>query len=137
LAQNEGGISFWLPGLFGSLAAAPQVPGWALGIVNYYANVSATGNVGAAREVTIGRLNPSKAKRLDSLRVAREKSRHGLRHAQEKGVRSWVSNYPKEGAMIVWLVLVLTGFSAGADSPRMMHVGNFTSFADCEKTPHL
>jgi hypothetical protein len=56
---DEGGISFWLPALFGSLAAAPQVPGWALGIVNYYANVSATGNVAAAREVTIGRLNPT------------------------------------------------------------------------------
>ena len=26
---DEGGISMWLPGLFGSIAAAPQVPGWA------------------------------------------------------------------------------------------------------------
>ena len=43
--------------------------------------------------------------------------------------RARLSNHPKEGAMIVWLVLVLTGL----DSPRMMHVGNFTSFADCEK----
>jgi len=47
--------------------------------------------------------------------------------------RARLSNHPKEGAMIVWLVLVLTGFSPGSDSPRMMHVGNFTSFADCEK----
>jgi hypothetical protein len=56
---DEGGISFWLPGLFGSLAAAPQVPGWAVAVVNYYSNVSAAGNVAAAREVTIGKLNPS------------------------------------------------------------------------------
>jgi hypothetical protein len=25
---DEGGISFWLPGTFGSLAAVPQQPGW-------------------------------------------------------------------------------------------------------------
>jgi hypothetical protein len=56
---DEGGLSFWLPGLFGSLAAAPQVPGWAAGIVYYHPSVSAAGNVAAAREVTIGKLNPT------------------------------------------------------------------------------
>jgi len=30
---DEGGVGFWLPGLFGSLAAAPQVPGWSLGMI--------------------------------------------------------------------------------------------------------
>jgi len=43
--------------------------------------------------------------------------------------------------MIVWLVLVLTGFSPGSDSPRMMHVGNFASFLIARKlrrrTRHL
>jgi hypothetical protein len=56
---DEGGVGFWLPGQFGSLAAAPQVPGWAVGIVNFYTSVNASGNVAAAREVTIGKLNPS------------------------------------------------------------------------------
>ncbi len=28
-SADEGGISFWLPGTFGSLAAAPGTPGWA------------------------------------------------------------------------------------------------------------
>ena len=56
---DEGGISFWLPGLFGSLAAAPQVPGWAVGIVYYHTSVSAEGDVAAAREVIIGRLSPT------------------------------------------------------------------------------
>src|ERR1700685_4053899 len=51
---DEGGISFWLPGQFGSLAAAPGVPGWALGLINYYTSVSASGAVAAAREVTLG-----------------------------------------------------------------------------------
>ena len=27
---DEGGVSFWLPGLFGSFAAAPGTPGWAV-----------------------------------------------------------------------------------------------------------
>jgi hypothetical protein len=36
---DEGGVSFWVPGLFGSLAAAPQVPGWRFAAINYYTNV--------------------------------------------------------------------------------------------------
>jgi hypothetical protein len=56
---DEGGVSFWLPGQVGILAAAPQQPGWALAIINYYASVNAGGNVAAAREVTIGRFNPT------------------------------------------------------------------------------
>src|SRR5262249_62088652 len=53
---DEGGVGFWFPGLFGSLAAVPQVPGWALGIVDLYNPVSAGGNVAAARQITIGNL---------------------------------------------------------------------------------
>jgi hypothetical protein len=30
---DESGISFWLPGQYGSLAAVPQTPGWALGSI--------------------------------------------------------------------------------------------------------
>jgi hypothetical protein len=56
---DEGGVSFWLPGQYGSLAAVPSQPGWALAIVNYYASVNAGGSVAAAREVTIGKLNPT------------------------------------------------------------------------------
>jgi hypothetical protein len=53
---DEGGVSFWIPGFFGSLAAAPQQPGWSLAIVNYYTNVSAGGNVALAREFAIKNL---------------------------------------------------------------------------------
>jgi hypothetical protein len=56
---DEGGVSYWLPGEFGSLSAAPLVPGWAVGIINVYESVSASGNVAAAREVTIRKLNPN------------------------------------------------------------------------------
>jgi hypothetical protein len=50
---DEGGVSFWFPGLYGSLAATPQVPGWAIGFIDIYNPVSASGNVAAAREITI------------------------------------------------------------------------------------
>ena len=56
---DENGISFWLPGLFGSLAAVPQQPGWALTVINYYDSVGASGAVAASREITIGRFNPT------------------------------------------------------------------------------
>src|SRR5690348_5970401 len=56
---DEGGVSFWVPGLFGSLAAAPQVPGWQFAAINYYTNVSASGTTAAAREITIGKFNPT------------------------------------------------------------------------------
>jgi hypothetical protein len=52
---DEDGISFWLPGIFGSLAAAPLQPGWAFAAVDYYDSVKAGGDVARAREITIGR----------------------------------------------------------------------------------
>jgi hypothetical protein len=54
---DEGGVSYWLPGTFGSLAAAPQTPGFQFAVVNYDTWVSASGDVARAREVTIGDLN--------------------------------------------------------------------------------
>src|SRR5246500_5976303 len=53
---DEGGVSFWLPGFFGSLAAAPQQPGWSLTSVYYHTSVSAGADVAQAREFEIGRL---------------------------------------------------------------------------------
>ena len=52
---DEGGVSFWLPGLFGSLAAAPQVPGWALAVINVYESEHGSGAVAAAREITLNK----------------------------------------------------------------------------------
>jgi hypothetical protein len=53
---DEGGVSFWVPGFFGSLAAAPQVPGWSQTEIYYHTTVSAGGNVALAREFQIGRV---------------------------------------------------------------------------------
>jgi hypothetical protein len=56
---DESGISFWLPGQYGSLAAVPQTPGWALGAIYYHANVAGSGNVAAAREIQVDRFSPT------------------------------------------------------------------------------
>jgi hypothetical protein len=56
---DEGGISFWLPGQYGSLAATPQTPGWALGSIYYHTTVAGAGNVAASREIEVGRFSPT------------------------------------------------------------------------------
>ena len=53
---DEGGVSFWIPGLFGSLAATPQQPGWSLANIYYHTSVSAGADVARAREFTLGRV---------------------------------------------------------------------------------
>ena len=56
---DESGTSFWLPGIFGSLAAAPGQPGWALATVYYHTSVSAGADVARSRELQIGNFNPN------------------------------------------------------------------------------
>ena len=51
---DEGGVSFWVPGFFGSLAVAPQQPGWSLATIYYHTSVKAGGDVGFARQVHRG-----------------------------------------------------------------------------------
>jgi hypothetical protein len=53
---DEGGVSYWLPGRFGSLAAVPGVPGWSMAEVYYHTSVGASGTVAAARQIQIGRI---------------------------------------------------------------------------------
>jgi hypothetical protein len=54
---DEGGVSFWVPGFFGSLAAAPQVPGFSFTNILYYSQVSAGGNVALAKQAPLGNIN--------------------------------------------------------------------------------
>ena len=56
---DESGTSFWLPGTFGSLAAAPEQPGWAFASVYYHTSVSAGADVARSRELQIGNFNPN------------------------------------------------------------------------------
>jgi hypothetical protein len=53
---DEGGVSYWLPGRFSSLAATPRVPGWSMVEVYYHTGVSAFGATAAAREIHVGRI---------------------------------------------------------------------------------
>jgi hypothetical protein len=53
---DQGGVSFWVPGFFGSLAATPQQPGWSLASIYYHTSVSAGSDVAFAREIQIGRI---------------------------------------------------------------------------------
>ena len=39
---DESGISFWIPGLFGSLAAVPVTPGWSVSSIYYHTSVGAS-----------------------------------------------------------------------------------------------
>ena len=52
---DEGGVSFWLPGLFGSLAATPLQPGLTFSSTFYHTSVTGEGDVSRAREITVGR----------------------------------------------------------------------------------
>ena len=65
-AADEGGVSFWLPGLFGSLAAVPQQPGWSILTIYWHDSVSAGADVGRAREFTIGNIPVSASANLSA-----------------------------------------------------------------------
>jgi hypothetical protein len=55
---DEGGVSFWVPGIFGysTLAATPLVPGFSLSNIYYHTSVKAGGDVAFARQVARGNL---------------------------------------------------------------------------------
>jgi hypothetical protein len=53
---DENGISFWLPGLFGSLAAAPLTPGWALSTTYYHTSVTADAQVSRTYDFRVRRI---------------------------------------------------------------------------------
>jgi hypothetical protein len=53
---DEGGVSFWIPGTFGSFSAVPQEAGWSISTIYYHTSVSDSGQVSASRQATRGRL---------------------------------------------------------------------------------
>jgi hypothetical protein len=58
-SADQGGLSFWLPGSFGSLSAIPMEPGWTLGTVYYHTSADAGGDVAASRSIHLpGRTVP-------------------------------------------------------------------------------
>ena len=55
-AADEAGVSFWIPGFFGSLAATPGQLGWSVTNIYYHDSVSAGGNVALAKQIQIGNI---------------------------------------------------------------------------------
>ena len=53
---DEGGVSFWVPGFFGSLAATPQTPGFSFATMYYHTSVKAGPDVAFARQVSRGNI---------------------------------------------------------------------------------
>jgi hypothetical protein len=53
---DEGGVSLWLTGQFGSLAAVPPDPGWSLPIIYYHGSIDASGgkNFKIGGQITAG-----------------------------------------------------------------------------------
>lgn len=64
---DEGGVSFWLPGNFGSFAAAPSEPGWALPVIYYHGPASANSDKSFTRG---GRITAGIDARADFLFIA-------------------------------------------------------------------
>jgi hypothetical protein len=56
---DEGGGSFWQPGAYDSLAAVPDEPGWSFAATYTHVPTTSGGAVAAAREISIGRLDPN------------------------------------------------------------------------------
>ena len=50
VSADEGGVSFWLPGQYASLAATPTEPGWSLPVIYYHSSTDA----GATKNFNIG-----------------------------------------------------------------------------------
>jgi hypothetical protein len=55
-SADENGVSFWLPGIYGSLAAAPLQPGFSFTTFYYHTSVEASGQTARAREISIGQI---------------------------------------------------------------------------------
>jgi len=53
---DEGGVGFWVPGFFGSLAATPQPPGFSFATIFYHAPPVGGADVAFARQVPRGNL---------------------------------------------------------------------------------
>jgi hypothetical protein len=56
---DEGGVSMWVPGFFGSLAATPLQPGFSFASILYHTSVDASAEVARSRQITIGRFDPT------------------------------------------------------------------------------
>lgn len=62
---DEGGVSFWVPGFFGSLAATPLTPGFSIATIYYHTSLTGGADVAFARQVSRGNITVPFATNVD------------------------------------------------------------------------
>lgn len=70
-SADQGGISFWLPGSFASLAATPLTTGWSFATIYLHSDVSAGGDVAASRTIRFPNRTANLTVNLDATLQAR------------------------------------------------------------------
>jgi hypothetical protein len=103
---DEGGVSFWVPGFFGSLAATPQQAGWSFATIYYHTSVSAGSDVALAREFQIGKVPANLAATLNA----------NLKATADLGlfIPSYVFGTPVLGGQAAFSLLVPAGRSSAS-----------------------
>src|SRR5262249_41444887 len=116
---DEGGVSFWLPGFFGSLAAAPLQPGWSLTNIYYHTSVRWRRCAGTrVRDQASPRQSVGKrGSHVLGQRECRRRPRH--RHA-DLYLRNPRLRRPGDGrrARIIWRCQHLARWHAGGHAQR-------------------
>src|SRR5262245_54413921 len=120
-SADEGGVSFWIPGLYGSLQSVPQQPGFSLTSIYYHTSVKAGANVGLARQFEIGRFTPNLTVDFN----ARLKARADL----ELGIGNYVFETPVLGGQAALGLMALYGrSSATLNASAFAALGPFSVF---------
>ena len=116
VVADEGGVSFWTPGLYGSLSAVPQQAGWSFTGMYYHTSVSAGGELALARQVTRGGLTANVNGSLTA----------NLNASGDLGIAvpSYVFQTPVLGGQLALSAMAIYGRSqAGADATFTGSVG--------------
>lgn len=71
LRADEDGVSFWLPGQFGSLAAIRSDPGWSVITTYYHTSAKTDIDISISRQIRIGRFRRSVNFNVDTAAKAR------------------------------------------------------------------
>ena len=111
---DESGVSFWVPGFFGSLAATPQQPGFSFTTIGYHTSVKASDSVAFARQVSRGRITTNFVAGLN----ANLQARANLAIA----IPNYVFETPVFGAQASVLMLIPYG-RMGADVDARLFAG--------------
>jgi hypothetical protein len=140
---DEGGVSFWLPGNFGSFVAAPGDPGWTLPIIYYNtaADAGADKTFPRGGRVTVGvdaGGSSSSSLRLTCLRAGNAGCwRPGVGRRRSLGTNHWAidggGGYtyldPKQGHELS----AALGFTYNLENPDTHYRNGLSTHLDCSE----